>query len=37
MLATARKQAPLKADLDLLDWVEARRIQCEADVQRLTQ
>lgn len=34
VLAMARKQAPLKADLDLLDWVEARRAQCEADVQR---
>ena len=36
VLAMARKQAPLKADLDLLDWVEARRNQCETDVQRLS-
>jgi len=36
VLAMARKQEPLKADLDLLDWIEARRDQCEADVQRLS-
>jgi len=33
VLAMARKQPASKADLDLLDWVEARRAQCESDVQ----
>lgn len=33
VLAMARKQPAPKADIELLDWVEARLLQCEADVQ----